>query len=92
MIPYSPLLSPPAPMLNIICRNPYDATGAPSFSNTIGSRSSCHAEGETIAKALENVQDVARNIIGLMEGDGSPLPRELQKVTAGVKLHNSWMR
>jgi len=52
----------------------------------------CHAEGETIAKALENVQDVARNIIGLMEGDGIPLPRELQKVTAGVKLHNSWMR
>ena len=26
----------------------------------------CHAEGETIAEALENVQDVARNFIELM--------------------------
>ncbi len=30
----------------------------------------CHAEGETIAEALENVEDVARNIIELMEQDG----------------------
>ncbi len=48
----------------------------------------CHAEGATIAEALENVEDVARNIIELMEQDGIPLPRELQKVTSHIHLHN----
>lgn len=48
----------------------------------------CHAEGETIAEALENVEDVARIIIELMEQDGVALPRELRKVDARVRLHN----
>lgn len=39
----------------------------------------CHAEGETILAALENVQDVARNLIELMEQDGIPLPRDLKR-------------
>lgn len=48
----------------------------------------CHAEGSTVAEALENVQDVARNIIELIEQDGIPLPRELQQVTTQIHLHN----
>ena len=32
----------------------------------------CHAEGETIAEALENVEDVAHNLIKLMREDGTP--------------------
>ena len=37
----------------------------------------CHAEGETIAEALENVEDVARIIIELCIEKGLPLPPEL---------------
>lgn len=48
----------------------------------------CHAEGETIAAALDNVEDVARNLIELMEQDGIPLPRDLEKVTTHIHLHN----
>jgi predicted RNase H-like HicB family nuclease len=38
----------------------------------------CHAEGDTIAEALENVEDVARIIIELCLEKGLPLPPELQ--------------
>ncbi len=34
----------------------------------------CHAEGETVADAIENVEDVARNLIELMREDGALLP------------------
>ena len=37
----------------------------------------CHAEGETIAEALENIEDVARVIIELCIEEGLPLPPEL---------------
>ena len=37
----------------------------------------CHAEGDTIAEALENVEDVARVIIELCMEKGLPLPPEL---------------
>ena len=37
----------------------------------------CHAEGDTIAEALENVEDVARIIIELSIEKGLPLPPEL---------------
>lgn len=47
----------------------------------------CHAEGQTIAEAMENVQDVAFNLIELMQEDGIALPRELQTAEQGVKLH-----
>ena len=47
----------------------------------------CHAEGETIAEAMENVEDVARGLIELMREDGVPLPSGLQKAEPGVKLH-----
>ncbi len=38
----------------------------------------CHAEGDTIAEALENVEDVARVIIELCLEKGLPLPPELE--------------
>jgi len=38
----------------------------------------CHAEGETIAVALENVEDVARIIIELCLEKGLPLPPEFE--------------
>lgn len=47
----------------------------------------CHAEGKTIAEAMENVEDVARNLIELMHEDGVVLPTGLQTAEAGVKLH-----
>jgi predicted RNase H-like HicB family nuclease len=37
----------------------------------------CHAEGDTIAEALDNVEDVARVIIELCLEEGLPLPPEL---------------
>jgi predicted RNase H-like HicB family nuclease len=37
----------------------------------------CHAEGDTIAEALENVEDVARVIIELCMEKELPLPPEL---------------
>ena len=36
----------------------------------------CHAEGDTIAEALENVEDIARIIIELCKEEGLPLPPE----------------
>lgn len=38
----------------------------------------CHAEGDTIAEALENVEDVARIIIELCLEKNLPLPEELR--------------
>ncbi len=37
----------------------------------------CHAEGDTIAEALENVEDMARIIIEFCIEKGFPLPPEL---------------
>jgi predicted RNase H-like HicB family nuclease len=38
----------------------------------------CHAEGETISEAIENVEDVARIIIQLCLEEGLPLPPEIE--------------
>ena len=48
----------------------------------------CHAEGNTVAEAIENVEDVARNLIELMREDGVPLPGELHLAEPGARLHN----
>jgi len=37
----------------------------------------CHAEGDTIADAIENLQDVARQLLELRLEDGLPIPPEL---------------
>ncbi len=47
----------------------------------------CHAEGDTIAQAIENVEDVARKLIELMRHDNVPLPPELQLIKPGTTLH-----
>jgi predicted RNase H-like HicB family nuclease len=47
----------------------------------------CHAEGETVAEAIENVEDVARQLIELMREDGVPLPGELKVVEPTTRLH-----
>jgi predicted RNase H-like HicB family nuclease len=41
----------------------------------------CHAEGDTIPSALDNLQDVARVIMEIMKEDGIPLPKELRQFT-----------
>ena len=38
----------------------------------------CHAEGDTIAEALEIIEDVARIIMELCIEDGLPLPAGLE--------------
>ena len=37
----------------------------------------CHAEGETVAEALEILEDVARILLELRKEDGLPLPAEV---------------
>ena len=53
---------------------PLDAGG---YLATCPDLQGCHAEGETIAEALENVEDVARIIIQLCLEQSLPLPPEL---------------
>ena len=38
----------------------------------------CHAEGDTIAEAIEYVEDVARVIIEMCIEEGLPLPPEIE--------------
>lgn len=38
----------------------------------------CHAEGETVAEALENVEDIARILLELRQEDGLPIPEGLE--------------
>ncbi len=40
----------------------------------------CHAEGETVAEALEILEDVARILLELRKEDGLPLPEGLESV------------
>ena len=47
----------------------------------------CHAEGNTIAEAMDNVQDVARVLLELMAEDGMPVPDELCELASDTVLH-----
>ena len=40
----------------------------------------CHAEGDTIAEALENLEDVARMLLEVLREDGAPFPLGLQEL------------
>ena len=44
----------------------------------------CHAEGETVAEALENLEDVARILLELRREDGLPLPEGLERLAPGA--------
>jgi predicted RNase H-like HicB family nuclease len=46
----------------------------------------CHAEGETVAAALENLEDVARVLLEVQREDGMPLPSELETFDARMKI------
>ena len=48
----------------------------------------CHAEGKTIAEAMDNVQDVARILLELRAEDGLPVPDELCELASDEVLHN----
>lgn len=45
----------------------------------------CHAEGDTIAQALENLEDVAHHLIEIRQEEGLPIPVEMKKAGT-VKL------
>lgn len=42
----------------------------------------CHAEGDTIADALETLEDVARILLELRKEDGLPPPEGLEELSA----------
>ena len=44
----------------------------------------CHAEGDTVGTALDNLQDVARVLIELRKADGLPVPEP--SVQAGAAM------
>ena len=46
----------------------------------------CHAEGETIAEALDNLEDVARILLELRREDGLPLPEGLEQLEPGAVI------
>lgn len=46
----------------------------------------CHAEGETVAEALEAIEDVVRVLLELRLEDGLPLPDELRAFKAGMSV------
>lgn len=46
----------------------------------------CHAEGETVAEALENLEDVARILLELRREDGLPFPDGLQTLEPGAVI------
>lgn len=46
----------------------------------------CHAEGETVAEALENLEDVARILLELRQEDGLPPPEGLRQLEPGTVI------
>ena len=47
----------------------------------------CHAEGQTIAEAIDNMQDIAKILLELRAEDGLPFPEELHELEPGEVLH-----
>ena len=48
----------------------------------------CHAEGETVAEALANLEDVARVLLELRQEDGRPTPVGLNEFQPGSALRS----
>ena len=44
----------------------------------------CHAEGDSVAEALENLEDVARVLLELRREDGLPPPEGLDPLEPGT--------
>jgi len=47
----------------------------------------CHAEGDTVDEALENLKDVARMLLELRKEDGLPPPPGLETLEHGTTIH-----
>lgn len=46
----------------------------------------CHAEGGTVAEALENLEEVATALLEVQKEDGVALPSGLAQFRAGMKI------
>ena len=46
----------------------------------------CHAEGGTIAEALENLEDAAKNLLELRKTDGLSLPPGMDEYVPGAPV------
>lgn len=46
----------------------------------------CRAEGDTVAEALENIEDVARMLLELRREDGLPFPEGLKPYRPGLPI------
>ena len=47
----------------------------------------CHAQGDTVSEALDNLMDVARILLELRVEDGLPIPEALKEAKEGDVLH-----
>jgi predicted RNase H-like HicB family nuclease len=47
----------------------------------------CHAEGDSVAEALENLEDVAKALLEVQKEDGVPLPAGLEEFIVGMTLN-----
>jgi predicted RNase H-like HicB family nuclease len=45
---------------------------------TCNALSDCHAQGRTIAEALDNFEDIARQLLEAREAEAMPIPTELR--------------
>lgn len=48
----------------------------------------CHAEGETVAEALDNLEDIARILLELRREGGLPLPEGLKPLEPGSTIES----
>lgn len=46
----------------------------------------CHAVGDSLPEALDNLEDVARVLLELLEEDGQPIPEGLRMASADQPL------
>lgn len=46
----------------------------------------CHAEGETVTEALENLEEVAAALLEVQKEDGLPLPQGLHEYRPGTVI------
>jgi len=86
MIPYSPLLSPPAPMLNIICRNPYDATKQTEHIAQLDTGCDITALPSELISKLELEPKRAIGIAGLANQAAEVSLYEVQIEIVGVRM------
>lgn len=59
-------------------------TDGPGYLAVCPDLQGCHAEGDTVGTAIDNLQDVARTLLELRRADGSPTPEPLSQATAAM--------